>query len=578
MEYRGLLAAPILLDGELIGALNVVRVEPEPFADEHIQLMKTFADQAAIAIANARLIDSVRRQLEQQRAISDVLGAVARAEGLDSVLHALVEAACRLCAAQFGEVYLVEGDVLRLAVGHGGPPELYEYEREHPEPVAGDRRSVNGRVLLTQDVVHIPDILEDEEYSWSAANEAGVRALLGAPLLVEGQLAGVFNIVRTAPVPFTDDADRAPADVRGPGRDRRRQRATDGGRRAAARTAARYQRRAGCGGALRGTRLRSPRRRRGGLPALPGPIRCRPPRRGRPPPARSRPRRIPGALRVREGASPSARRRPPEPERPRAPLARHGPHPGYPSGRGVLDAGCGSGRCSSELGSSDGDRGGAGGRLQRRTNGARSVHRRADRAAADVRRPGCHRRRQHSPDGGGRAPAHGACRASSRRRWPSSCPRARGSGCSRATAPTSRPCSSTSAASRASPSWPSPRSCSRCCGEYHVGLGELIPRVRRHARALRRGRAHGLLQRPGPGREHELKAVQLALAAQERFEELGAAWRKRGHELGPRDRDRGGLRDARPDRLRRTLRLRRARHRHEPRLAPVERRPRPARR
>ena len=205
MEYRGLLAAPILLDGELIGALNVVRVEPEPFADEHIQLMKTFADQAAIAIANARLIDSVRRQLEQQRAISDVLGAVARAEGLDSVLHALVEAACRLCAAQFGEVYLVEGDVLRLAVGHGGPPELYEYEREHPEPVAGDRRSVNGRVLLTQDVAHIPDILEDEEYSWSAANEAGVRALLGAPLLVEGQLAGVFNIVRTEPVPFTDE-------------------------------------------------------------------------------------------------------------------------------------------------------------------------------------------------------------------------------------------------------------------------------------------------------------------------------------------------------------------------------------
>ena len=205
MEYRGLLAAPILLDGELIGALNVVRVEPEPFADEHIQLMKTFADQAAIAIANARLIDSVRRQLDQQRAISDVLGAVARAEGLDSVLHALVEAACRLCAAQFGEVYLVEGDVLRLAVGHGGPLELYEYEREHPQPIAGDRRSVNGRVLLTQDVVHIPDILEDEEYSWSAANEAGVRALLGSPLLVEGHLAGVFNIVRTAPEPFSDD-------------------------------------------------------------------------------------------------------------------------------------------------------------------------------------------------------------------------------------------------------------------------------------------------------------------------------------------------------------------------------------
>src|SRR5215204_1434060 len=204
MEYRGLLAAPILLDDELIGAMNVVRVKPEPFAPEHVELIRTFADQAAIAIANARLIDAVRRQLEQQKAIGDVLGVVARAEGIESVLRTVVEAACRLCAAQFGEVYLVEGDVLRLAVGHGGPPELYAYERAHPEPIAGDRRSVNGRVLLTQDVVHIPDILEDDEYSWSASDEAGIRALLGAPLLVEGQLAGVFNIVRTSPEPFAE--------------------------------------------------------------------------------------------------------------------------------------------------------------------------------------------------------------------------------------------------------------------------------------------------------------------------------------------------------------------------------------
>src|SRR6266700_6319934 len=138
-------------------------------------------------------------------AISDVLAAVARAEGLESVLHALVEAAARLCNAQYGEVHLIEGDLLRLAVGHGGPKELYEYERAHPHPAAGDRRSVNGRVVLTRDVVHIPDILEDPEYSWPAADEAGIRALLGAPLLVEGELVGVFNLVRTEPVPYTDE-------------------------------------------------------------------------------------------------------------------------------------------------------------------------------------------------------------------------------------------------------------------------------------------------------------------------------------------------------------------------------------
>jgi GAF domain-containing protein len=205
MEYRSLLAAPILLDDELIGAMNVVKVAPEPFTDEQIKLMRTFADQAAIAIANARLLEAVERQLQQQQAISDVLGAVARAEGLESVLHELVEAACQLCGAQFGEVHLAQGDFLRLAAGHGGPPELYEFEREHPHPLAGDRTSVNGRVLLTGDVVHIPDIREDEEYAWSAANDAGIRALLGAPLMVEDQLVGVFNIVRTEPKPFADD-------------------------------------------------------------------------------------------------------------------------------------------------------------------------------------------------------------------------------------------------------------------------------------------------------------------------------------------------------------------------------------
>jgi adenylate cyclase len=61
-EYRGLLGVPILVDGELIGAMNVVRIQPEPFSEDQIELVRTFADQAAIAIANARLLDAVERQ------------------------------------------------------------------------------------------------------------------------------------------------------------------------------------------------------------------------------------------------------------------------------------------------------------------------------------------------------------------------------------------------------------------------------------------------------------------------------------------------------------------------------------
>lgn len=142
---------------------------------------------------------------EQHRAVGEVLRSVARADGLETVLHTLVESAARLCDAEFGEVHLVEGDKLRFAVGHGGPEQLYEYERANPHPRAGDRSSMNGRVLLTRDVVHIPDILTDPDYSWPASADAGVRTLLGAPLVVEEELVGVFNLVRTEPRPYSQE-------------------------------------------------------------------------------------------------------------------------------------------------------------------------------------------------------------------------------------------------------------------------------------------------------------------------------------------------------------------------------------
>ncbi len=203
ISFRANLSVPILLDDDLIGVFGIVRKAAEPFSDEVIELVQTFADQAAIAIANARLLDAVERQLEQQRAISDLLAAVARSEGLESVFHELVEVTARLCDAEFGEVHLVEGDVLRLAVGHGGPPELYEYEREHPH--VRDRSSVVGRVALSRDVVHIPDIREDPEYSLDVAVESGLRVILGAPILVGDELVGVFNVVRTSPRPFSGE-------------------------------------------------------------------------------------------------------------------------------------------------------------------------------------------------------------------------------------------------------------------------------------------------------------------------------------------------------------------------------------
>jgi class 3 adenylate cyclase/putative methionine-R-sulfoxide reductase with GAF domain len=201
--YRALLGVPILFENDLIGGMTITRDAPEPFSDDLIELVTTFADQAAIAIANARLIDAVERQLEQQRAIGDVLGAVARSEGLDAVFDAVVDAATRLCRGDYGALYLLDGEVLRVVTQHYGHAELYDFEREHPHVI--DRTTVIGRAALTHDVAHIPDTHADPEYSWGGAGVTEYRSLLGTPILLDGELIGAMNVVRVEPQPFAGE-------------------------------------------------------------------------------------------------------------------------------------------------------------------------------------------------------------------------------------------------------------------------------------------------------------------------------------------------------------------------------------
>src|SRR5262249_54978531 len=149
----------------------------------------TFADQAAIAVANARLMDAVERQLEQQRAVADVLETVARAEGLDAVFDAVVDAAVRLCDAEYGALYLEAAGAFPV-VAAGGPATLLgAYERDNP--LRPGRETLVGRVALLRDVVHIPDVLEDAEYTHPRVGEIGLRTLAGAPIFVEDELIGV---------------------------------------------------------------------------------------------------------------------------------------------------------------------------------------------------------------------------------------------------------------------------------------------------------------------------------------------------------------------------------------------------
>jgi class 3 adenylate cyclase/putative methionine-R-sulfoxide reductase with GAF domain len=201
--YRALLGVPILFEDDLIGGMTITRGAPEPFSEDEIELVTVFADQAAIAIANARLLETVERQLEQQRAISAVLRSVARSEKLESVFEDVVEAAKVLCHAEFGSLFLVDGDVFRFASGHLLEPDLERHDREHPH--ARDRSTAIGRVGLTGDIVHIPDVEADPDYHSGGQEVAEYRTILAAPIVVDDELIGAMDVTRRAVDPFSDE-------------------------------------------------------------------------------------------------------------------------------------------------------------------------------------------------------------------------------------------------------------------------------------------------------------------------------------------------------------------------------------
>jgi GAF domain-containing protein len=208
--WRSALCIPLLRDGKPIGMIGPTRVEPGPFADHHVQLMKTFADQAVIAIENARLFNEVQAKtrdleesLQQQTATAEVLKVISRsAFDLQSVLQTLVESVRQLLSTDTANIYLREGDVLRVRAHTGMAKEFYKFLQERP--VKAERGRFIGRAFLTAEIVHLPDVLADPEYSFPGGPQlGGYRAVLGVPMIRNGRVEGVFGAGRTTPGPFT---------------------------------------------------------------------------------------------------------------------------------------------------------------------------------------------------------------------------------------------------------------------------------------------------------------------------------------------------------------------------------------
>ena len=216
MGWRRLLGVPMLREGEPIGAITVGWAEPGPASKVEEELLKTFADQAVIAIENARLLNELRQRtddlsesLEQQTATSEVLKVISSSPGeLKPVFDALLANAVRICDAKFGVLFLTEGDAFRYVALHGAPPAFAEARRREPVTRVKPGTTI-GRVAATKKPAQTADIRAEPAYTsdperYPILELAGARTILGVPMLKESQLVGAIVIYRQEVRPFTD--------------------------------------------------------------------------------------------------------------------------------------------------------------------------------------------------------------------------------------------------------------------------------------------------------------------------------------------------------------------------------------
>ena len=209
--FRAILCVPLVREAVAVGVIALRRIEARLFTERQVALLETFADQAAIAIENARLFTELQAKnadltqaLEQRTATAEILSVISQSPtDVRPVFETIVRSAVRLCGGLYGTAHGFDGELVSLAAHHNCTPQVLEaLQRAFPMPP--DRRMMSGRAILTRAVVHVDDVLADPEYARDVGRAGGFRAVLAVPMLRDGNPIGAIVVIRGQPGPFSD--------------------------------------------------------------------------------------------------------------------------------------------------------------------------------------------------------------------------------------------------------------------------------------------------------------------------------------------------------------------------------------
>ena len=196
-KTRTLLGMPLMREDEPIGVISLARQRVEAFTEKQIALVTTFADQAVIAIENARLLNELRFSapqtlpaVEQQTATSEALRYSSFPGDLEPVFASMLEKAIRVCEANFGNIYRWDGEAFYLLATKNTPQSLLSIAEAHSPFVRPAPDTLFGRLAAARKLIHIPDLTADHLYSEkkssavvAAVELGGVRTILVVPML-----------------------------------------------------------------------------------------------------------------------------------------------------------------------------------------------------------------------------------------------------------------------------------------------------------------------------------------------------------------------------------------------------------